>query len=391
MKNVLVLFFCMAAMGMATVPEVGVVSQWLQTPPGKRDFEITQERSRPVLMGDIIYASNLSGEVYAIHRLGGYRLWERKFETGIEGALTYGRSKVIVGDLYGNLIALNARDGSDSWRFKISAEWLSPPAISKDRVYAATSNDELYALSETQGKELWHYSHRGDEKMTVRGSGGPVVYGNEIFQGFSNGDLVALSATDGKVLWAKKLRSKERFYDVDMSPFVDEKSVIVGTFDGKVYDLDRTTGNVNWIFPVGSYGGFLVEENRLYFSGLDGNFYCLDRLHGQLIWKTSFKHGVGLTPAKAGDYLVISTSGDPVYVLNPRDGQILWTGSLGTGTLTSAVGTTDGWFYVLSNYGNLYSFELLKNVKQLKAPETVLTPSAVLRDFGKPNRNRYDS
>ena len=370
---------------------VGVVSQWLQTPPGKRDFEITQERSRPVLVGDILYAANLSGEVYAIHRTGGYRLWERKFETGIEGALTYGRSKLVVGDLNGNLIALNARDGSDSWRFKISAEWLSPPAISKDRVYAATSNDELYALTEAQGKEIWHYSHRGDEKMTVRGTGGPVVFGSEVYQGFSNGDIVSLSANNGKVLWVKKLRSKERFYDVDMTPVVDEKSVIVGTFDGKLYDLDRLSGSVNWIFPTGSYGGGLIEDNRFYFSGLDGYFYCLDRMHGHLIWKTAFKQGVGLTPARAGEHLVISTSGDPVYVLNPKNGEILWTGNLGTGTLTSAVGTADGWFYVLSNYGNLYSFEIQKNTKQLRAPETVLTPAAVLRDFAKPNPNRYGS
>ena len=370
--------------------EVEVLNQWVQSSSKRRDFETTQERTRPVLMGDIIYAANLAGEVYAIHRLEGYKLWERKMEAGVEGSLIYGRSKVIVGDLHGNLIALNSRDGSDYWRFKIGGEWLSPATISRDKVYVTTSNDELYALSETHGKEIWHYSHRGDEKMTVRGMGAPVVFGNEVFQGFSNGDLVALSANQGKVLWTKKLKSKERFYDIDMSPYVDEKSVIVGTFDGKVYSLDRSNGSINWVFPVGSYGGFLVEDDKIYFSGLDNHFYCLTRGQGSLVWKTPFESGVGLSPAKVGDYLVFTTSSDPFYVVRPKDGKVVWTGNLGAGTLSPALASSEGWFYILSNFGNLFSFELSKAKQVFQGPETVATPSAILREVTKthPNRDR---
>ena len=367
--------------------EVQVVNQWVQLAQARRDFESTQERTRPVIMGDIIYSANLSGEVTATHRFEGYKLWERKLSAGVEGSLTYGRSKIIVGDLFGELVALNARDGSDYWRFKIATEWLSPAAISRDKVFVATSNDELFALSENQGKEVWHYSHRGDEKMTVRGTGGPVVFGNEVFQGFSNGDLVALSVTQGKVLWVKKLKSKERFYDVDMSPYVDDKGVIVGTFDGKIYSLDRLTGSINWVFPVGSYGGFFVENDRVYFSGLDNNFYCVNRAMGNVVWKTPFEKGVGLTPAKLGDNLIFTTSSDPVYVIRAADGKVEWTGSLGAGTLSSPLASSEGFFYILSHFGNLFSFEVSKGQSFFKSPKTVITPSAFSRDLAKSNRN----
>lgn len=366
---------------------VEILHQWVQSVNKRRDYETTQERTKPVLMGDIIYAANLAGEVYAAHRFEGYKLWERKMASGIEGSLTYGRSKVIVGDLSGNLVALNSRDGSDYWRFKISAEWLAPATISRDKVFAVTSNDEIYALSETQGKEIWHYSHRGDEKMTVRGVGAPVVFGNEVYQGFSNGDLVALTANQGKVIWTKKLKSKERFYDVDMSPHVDEKTVIVGTFDGKVYSLDRATGTINWVFPVGSYGGFLVEEEKVYFSGLDNYFYCVTKSQGNLIWKTPFETGVGLTPTRVGDFLFVTTSDDPSYVINPADGKIVETHSFGAGTMSSALASSEGWFYVLSNFGNLYALQLSKTQSPLSGPKTVKTPSAILRDFKKTNSN----
>jgi outer membrane protein assembly factor BamB len=387
MKFFYSLFLALVTFGAIASPEVKVINQWVHPAEKHRDYESTQERTRPVIMGDILYVASLSGEVYAAHRLEGYKLWKRKMAAGIEGSLTYGRSKVIVGDLAGNLSALNSRDGSDYWSFKINGEWLAPATLSRDKVFVATSNDELYALSETQGKEIWHYSHRGDEKMTIRGMGSPVVMGDEVFQGFSNGDLVALSAGQGKVLWVKHLKTKDRFYDVDMTPYVDEKSVIVGTFDGKVYSLDRATGGIQWVYPVGSYGGFWLENDRVYFSGLDNQFYCLNREHGTLIWKTPFESGVGVTPAKVGDYLVIPTSSDPVYVLRPSDGKIIWTGNLGTGTLSPVLAAPESWFYVISNFGNLFSFQLTKTNPVDLGPEKLATPSAILREFSKSDIN----
>jgi len=374
-------FFCVGLWSLSSLASVEIVHHWVQTVNKRRDYETTQERTRPAIMGDIVYSGNLAGEVFAVHRFEGYKLWERKMEAGVEGSLVYGRSKVIVGDLFGNLVALNSRDGSDYWRFKISAEWLAPATISRDKVFAVTSNDEIYALSETQGKEIWHYSHRGDEKMTVRGLGSPVVFGHEVFQGFSNGDLVALTANQGKVIWVKKLKSKERFYDVDMSPYVDEKVVIVGTFDGKVYSLDRTSGAINWVYPVGSYGGFLVEDDKVFFSGLDNHIYCLTKSQGALVWKTPFESGVGLTPARVGDYLVVTTSEDPSYIINPMDGKIVQTHSFGAGTLGSALSSPEGWFYVVSNFGNLYALQLSQSQSVWLGPQTVKTPSAILRDF----------
>jgi outer membrane protein assembly factor BamB len=326
--------------------------------------------------------------VYAVHRTDGYVLWKKQLGGAIEGSLAYGRSKIVVGDSQGHLYGLNARDGSEAWQFKIQSEWLAPATFLRDKIFVMSASDDLYALSENQGKELWHYSHRGDEKMTIRGTGSPMVFGNEVFQGFSDGNLVALTVGNGRVLWTKKLRSKDRFYDIDMIPYVDEQRVIAGTYDGKVYSLDRLTGNTQWIFPAGSYGGFLAEESRIYFSGLNGTFYALDKTTGTVIWKTPFDKGVGMTPVRAGDYLVLTTSGDPVYVIDPTDGKIQWTGKLGTGSMAGAAGSSDGWFYCLSNYGNLYSFAIIKNVHPKKGPaETLPVPSALRRKLVELPRN----
>jgi len=368
-----------------------VVSHWLLPNTGKIEFETSAERTQPVVVGDAVYAAGVHSNVYSIHRTLGYAIWTKKMEAPVEGSLSYGRSKLVVGDLKGNLVALNARDGSENWRFKIQGEWLSPASIYRDKVIATTSGDEMYAFSEAKGVELWHYSHRGDEKMTVRGTSGPVVFGSDVFQGFSDGHLVALNVNDGKVIWDKRLKTKTRFTDVDMNVYADSTSVIAGTFDGKVFSLDRTTGNTIWMFPVGSYGGFAVENNKVYFSGLDGNFYALDRNTGGVVWKTSFVGGVGTTPALVDGFVVISTSEDPVYVLDAATGKVHDTVSLGRGTLASVAAGVDGWFYVMSNYSNLFSYQINKNLKSKKGPEVVPHTSAVERDIVLPKTNNQVS
>jgi outer membrane protein assembly factor BamB len=358
---------------------VSLLTRWV-SPARIPKWEMRpHERTRPVVMGDILYFATLSGEVQAVHRHEGYVLWKKQMPSGVEGALTYARSKLFVGDTSGNLVALNARDGSEAWRFKIAAEWLSPPAVLRDKLFIASSNDEIYALAENTGKELWHYSHRGDEKMTIRGTSGPALYGGELYQGFSDGYLVGLSANQGRVLWEKRLRHKERFYDVDMVPHVDDQSVIAATFDGRLYSLDRLTGDTKWMFPVGSYGGILVESESVYLAGLNGEFYALDR-SGQLKWKTAFKEGIGLTPSRVGEYLVVTTSSDPVYLLDPADGKILSREWLGAGTLAPAAAAGDNWFYILSNYGVLYSYEILPGFNPKRGPATIPTPSAIQRN-----------
>jgi len=351
---------------------LGLMSGWLHAAPVElltpwsmalrpgHPFETRpNERTRPVVVGDIVYFSNLAGEVLAIHRKQAYVLWRVSVPGGVAGALAYGRSKVFVGDIQGNLTALNSRDGSVAWTFKATSEWLVAPLVHRDKVYALAANDELYVLSESSGKELWHHSQRGDEKMVVRGGGMPAQFGSDVYVGFADGHVVALGAGDGRVIWDRKLRSGERFYDIDTPPYVDEERVIVSSYSGQTYSLNRLNGETQWVFPVGSYGGFLVEGDRVFFAGLDGHFYCVARKDGSLIWKKPYESGVGLQPSKVGDVLVFTTSGDPLYVLDPKSGDVLATHSLGAGTLAAAgVASGESVFYCLSNYGNLFAFEI---------------------------------
>ncbi|NBX76067.1 MAG: hypothetical protein EBQ92_05890 [Proteobacteria bacterium] len=363
-----------------------VISEWGVNPGTKITLETPQQRTQPIVVGDLLFTADISGNVTAYHRIFGYVLWKTKVEGGVDGAFSYGRSKLFVGDLKGNLYALNSRDGSESWRFKIQSEWLAPPAIYRDKVVAMSSNDEVYALSETKGSEIWHYSHRGDEKMTIRGTAGPTIYGDQVFIGFSDGNLAALRLKDGNENWVKRLKSRERFYDVDTTPVVDDGGVVAASFDGKAYSLDLFSGSIQWTFPAGAYSSPLIIENRVYLAGLDGYVYALDRQTSAVVWKSERFEGVALAPTQVGNTLVITTSSDPVLILDIKTGKTLMKENLGAGTLTPATGAPDGWFYCFSNYNNLTAFRIFDFLEK-KGPETVSSPTAVIRDLG---NSKYD-
>ncbi|MBY0369609.1 PQQ-binding-like beta-propeller repeat protein [bacterium] len=354
----------------ATQAAVSLNSPWVVPLRETPRFDLLPyERTTPIVFGDLIFVADLQGRVRAMHRKeGGRTLWEKRLPGSICGALAYGRSMVVVGDRQGNLRALNTRDGSEAWSFKITSEWLSPPVFVRTRVgsemrnlvIATASSGDMYALSESKGEEVWHYARRGDEKMTVFGSGGPAVFGDaEVYQGFSDGSIVALSSDRGHVIWEKNLRTRGRFYDIDMKPYVDDKRVLIANFDGTLYSLDRLRGDTQWVFPVGSYSGFLVQDNRIYFGGTNRQFYALDLTTGQTIWTNAYEAGVASTPTMIDGLLVFPTTADPVYFLNAQTGSVEKKISLGAGTLSSAaVQNEDKSLYLLSNYGNLYSYEL---------------------------------
>lgn len=380
MKNKLVVVFVLVLLPSLGLGQKKLVTEWVATPHLKVSMETVQQSTQPVVVGDLLFSADLSGTVTAFHRLHGYPLWTAKVPGPVDGSLAYGRSKLFVGDLRGNLTALNARDGSVSWKFKITSEWLSPALVHRDRIVIQSANDEVYALSETKGTELWHYSHRGDEKMTVRGNASPAVWGDKVFLGFSDGYLAAVDINNGVELWTKRLRSRDRFYDVDATPVVDADGVIAASFDGKAYSLDVNSGAIQWVFPSGAYSSPVIAEERVFLAGLDGHVYALERKTSKLIWKSEQFKGVGLGPAMSDNFLVMSSSEGLLLVLDPKTGKTLLKESHGAGTLAPPASAEDNWFYILSNYNNLSAYRVADFLEK-KGPETVASPKAVVRDL----------
>ena len=104
---------------------------------------------------------------------------------------------VVVGGYDGDLIALNAEDGSVLWRRNIAGETLSRPVVLQEAVIVYTIDGRLQVFSAFDGSEQWTLD-QSLPALTQRGASTPVVGGSWVIAGFDNGRLVASNLSDGR-------------------------------------------------------------------------------------------------------------------------------------------------------------------------------------------------
>lgn len=167
------------------------------------------------------------------------------------------------------------------------------------------------------------------------------------------------------------------------SPAVDERSVYVGSTDGRVYALDPGSGAEQWRFqskgPVNSSPA--VREGLVYAASLDGNFYAIDARTGTERWHFTTGgerrftapgiHGAMprtermpdpfdvflSSPVIVGNRIVFGSGDQNVYALDATTGTKLW--SFATGDVVHASpAIADGVVYIGSWDRNMYALDL---------------------------------
>jgi polyvinyl alcohol dehydrogenase (cytochrome) len=125
---------------------------------------------------------------------------------------------------------------------------------------------------------------------------------------FQDGQAARLSAAD-----VPRLRLKWAFaFPGDLQSYGQATlaggRVFVGSWGGKVYSLDASTGCVHWFFDAGAGVRSALSiarvgtRNVAFFGDMAANVYALDAVTGQLIWRT-----------KVDDFHVARVSGSPTF------------------------------------------------------------------------------
>lgn len=132
-------------------------------------------------------------------------------------------------------------------------------------------------------------------------------------------------------------------------PAIDGEKVIVGV-GGRIYCLDRDTGNLVWRYPSGEplSGNFrtgVVMSGRTIVAASDQRVvYAINADNGQIIWQHTSSDPIIGSPATAGTAVAFPTASGQVVGLGLNDGQPLWGGpvKLNDRVLPNLAGTTTG-------------------------------------------------
>jgi glucose dehydrogenase len=125
----------------------------------------------------------------------------------------------------------------------------------------------------------------------------------------------------------------------------------VGTHDGHVLALDRSTGRRLWSFAGDDsvLAAPSLDAGRLYFGSYGGHVYALEAAAGTLLWKYDTRRPVVSTPAVARGKVLVGSRSYDFLALDAKSGVPAWTRYLWFSWVESSPVVRDAVAYVGSS------------------------------------------
>jgi len=267
--------------GVFSIDAATGVVQWKTNPLNGNYY------ASPAVAGSRIIVASDAGGVAAVNTAG-TKLWSVLTTTDFSSASPVVVNGVVyIGDISGNIYALNAANGAKIWTYASAGDGIySGAAVVNGIMYVGSSSGTVYALNAATGALVWSYATGGQIRGTPAVVNGVVYIGS--FDGYVYA-LVAAGSGGGSVLW-----KVQTGYNVWSSAAVADGAVFVaaggvgGNTSGTVYAYNPKTGALKWSFVAGSgtffYTDVSVANGVVYASSNDGTLYALDDAYGNLLW-----------------------------------------------------------------------------------------------------------
>jgi outer membrane protein assembly factor BamB len=312
--------------------------------------------------GTNIYAAAHDGRVFSLSAEKGKKRWFKKTKLPLSGGPAVGHNVVALGSSDGDVIALDSVDGHELWRTTVSSEVLAAPALTADLVLVRTVDGKLIALDIDDGTQAW-FVQQSVPRLSVRGTGEPVVVGNVVICGFDNGKLAAYDLGDGSLMWDVLLSPPsgrtevDRLSDINASIRIVGDDVYVVGYQGSLAALAVESGQVLWSREISSHSGIGVDLNNLYVSRDDSDLVAFTRRAGNEMWRQdslSYRDITGPTPF--GSSVVVGDFDGYLHWFDAATGVLQERVRAGGGRITTPPFVVNEMLYVVTDDGKLYAF-----------------------------------
>lgn len=290
-----------------------------------------------------VFALNGDGLLRAFDAANGSVIWSQQLpgQYSFDSAPTVYQGVVYTGGAGsgGTVYAVSAETGSVLWTARVANGNSSSPAVTNDGVYVSYACPNVYKLNPASGALVWKYG------SGCSGGGGktPALYNGRLYvRDFSN--VILDSGTGAQV--GSFVSTTMPAFSGNMSFIVVSRSSSVGPLEAR--NLDSNT--VAWSFAGdGSLQSApLVVNEHVYIGSNTGKLYALEKATGQQVWSTS----VG-APIPHSDMSTVSqqltgfAAGEGLLVVPTRTTLVAYEGDHTAPTLTwgsqSPAANASGW------------------------------------------------
>lgn len=317
------------------------------------------EQASPLIVGDDLFQGGSDGKLIVVNKHDGRLKRVIKDSGGLDASPLFHESVLYFGNGDGYVKAFSYRNGDYLWSYFTGHPVYSTPAFCDGRIFIIGSSNIFYSLDAKTGKVLWTIKKEFPSGVpVVKGASSPVCYDDTVYVGFSDGSFIGANIVSGSVVMEKKLSSTGKFKDVDATPYVDEKRIIVPSYDGNLYCLDRKSGQIIWSIKDGSAKSVSLVGQDIYYSSSDGYLYLLEAADGAVRWRVKLSEGIPTAPSILNEYIVVGSSEKGIMLFERASGKFVKEYNSGTGVLADPVVEGNN-IYFMSNFGVLYSIRVL--------------------------------
>ncbi|MEM4729172.1 MAG: PQQ-binding-like beta-propeller repeat protein [Thermoplasmata archaeon] len=191
---------------------------------------------------------------------------------------------------------------------------------------------------------IWAFQTEGP----VRSS--PVVVGDVVYIGSEDGCLYALNRSTGALLWKARTGGP-----ILSSPAVASGNIYIGSDDGGLHAFNLTTGTqlFNWSAGSPIRCPVLAFSDRIVFGAENGNVTSLDLTGGHL-WTQNSEAPVRAAPASDGIRVFVA-SGSRLRAFLFTNGNSVWPVPFSIGHNLSGLCVGGGRVYVGTGNGSIYA------------------------------------
>ncbi len=321
--------------------------------------EVLRLALTPASDGTRVFAADHDGRIAAFDALRGKRLWRTDVDLPLAGGPGVASGYVVAGSSDGYVVALDAVTGEERWRANVASEVLAAPAVGSAHAYVRTVDGKLIALDLLSGRQAW-FVQQTMPRLSVRGTGAPVVDRNFVICGFDNGRVAAYATADGSVAWDVLVEPPtgrtevERLADINATVQVLGEEVYAVGYQGRLAALARESGQLLWTVEFSSYSGLGADAQNLYASGDAGEIIAVERASGRELWRQAQLHARDLTaPTAFHDSVVVGDFEGWVHFYEAATGQLQARLHVGSARITSAPLVVNDLLYVLTDDGDL--------------------------------------
>lgn len=331
----------------------------------------------PVIAEGRVFVVDVEANVHAFSAETGASQWTTALSDGdankaalFGGGASFDGGRVYATDGLGDVVALNATDGTVVWRSKPGGPLRGAPTVANGQVYVLSQDNQLFALDQNDGKVVWTAT-ASVETQGVFGVAAPAAASGTIVAGFSSGELNAYRYENGRTLWQDALSrtssstSVSSLADIDAEPVIADGRVYAVGQGGRMVAVEIATGQRLWEQNFASITTPWLAGEWLFIVTDDARLVCLSRANGKVRWINQLQAYRNVEkrkgpytwfgPVLAGDRLWLTNSRGQLVGTSPADGSVQVTIDNGAPFTLSPV-VANQTMYVLDQKGRLSAY-----------------------------------